>query len=45
MRYIAVPAGKRAPDYYKEQSVNFSMIFGARNSFRLTAGIGQHGNV
>jgi len=45
MQFIAVPAGKRAQDYYKEKGVNFATIFGARNSFRLTARIGQPGSV
>ena len=44
MQFIAVPAGKRAQDYYKEKGVNFATIFGAWNSFRLTARIGQRGS-
>ena len=40
-----MPAGKRAQDYYKEKGVNFATIFGARNSFRLTARIGQRGSM
>src|SRR5438876_5259173 len=45
MQFIAVPAGKRVADYYKKQSVIPGTIFGVRNSFRLTARIGQRGSM